>query len=125
MGESKVKILIVDDSRTVRQLLKLVLMKGLPCQITEAEDGQKAVDVLQADDAYDLVITDINMPNMNGLSLVKKVRGDLGLQVPIIIITTMGKEEDRDEGLSLGANSYLTKPFNGPNVVKIASELLE
>jgi two-component system chemotaxis response regulator CheY len=125
MYESKVKILIVDDSRTVRQLLKLVLMKGLPCQITEAEDGQKAVDVLQADDAYDLVITDINMPNMNGLSLVKKVRGDLGLQVPIIIITTMGKEVDRDEGLSLGANSYLTKPFNGPNVVKTASELLE
>ena len=124
MCESKVKILIVDDSRTVRQLLKLVLMKGLPCQIIEAEDGQKAVDVLRADDAYDLVITDINMPNMNGLSLVKKVRGDLGLQVPIIIITTMGKEEDRDEGLSLGANSYLTKPFNGPNVVKTASELL-
>ena len=125
MCESKVKILIVDDSRTVRQLLKLVLMKGLPCQITEAEDGQKAVDVLRADDAYDLVITDINMPNMNGLSLVKKVRGDLGLQVPIIIITTMGKEEDRDEGLSLGANSYLTKPFNGPNVVKTASDLLQ
>ena len=125
MCESKVKILIVDDSRTVRQLLKLVLLKGLPCQITEAEDGQKAVDVLEADDAYDLVITDINMPNMNGLSLVKKVRGDLGLQVPIIIITTMGKEEDRDEGLSLGANSYLTKPFNGPNVVKTASDLLQ
>ena len=125
MCESKVKILIVDDSRTVRQLLKLVLLNGLPCQITEAEDGQKAVDVLRADDAYDLVITDINMPNMNGLSLVKKVRGDLGLQIPIIIITTMGKEEDRDEGLSLGANSYLTKPFNGPNVVKTAFELLK
>lgn len=124
MSESKIKILIVDDSRTVRQLLKLVLMKSLPCQITEAEDGQIAVGFLQSG-PYDLVITDINMPNMNGLSLVKKIRGELDLKVPVIIITTMGKEADRDEGLSLGANSYLTKPFNGPNVVKTATELLQ
>ena len=63
------KILIVDDSRTVRQLLKLILLKGLKCQITEAQDGLEAIEFLQME-SYDLVITDINMPNMDGLSLV-------------------------------------------------------
>ena len=65
------------------------------------------------------------MPNMNGLSLVNKVRSELELKMPIIIITTLGKEEDRDKGLLLGADSYLTKPFNSPNVVKTASDLLQ
>ncbi|MDT8367258.1 MAG: response regulator [bacterium] len=123
MSEAKKNILIVDDSRTVRQLLKLILLKGLKCQITEAQDGLEAMEILQ-DAPFDLVITDINMPNMNGLSLVSKVRSELELKVPIIIITTMGKEEDRDKGLVLGADSSLTKPFNGPNVVKAASDLL-
>lgn len=123
MTNTKRKILIVDDSRTVRQLLKMVLARGLQCQVTEAEDGLEAVKALQAD-TFDLVITDINMPNMDGLSLVQKVRSDLGLKVPMIIITTMGKETDRDMGLELGADSYLTKPFNGPNVVKTAESLL-
>ncbi|MCJ7500155.1 response regulator [bacterium] len=77
------------------------------------------------DEPFDLVITDINMPNMNGLSLVNRVRSELELKMPINIITTMGKEEDRDKGLLLGADSYLTKPFNGPNVVKTASDLLQ
>jgi len=119
----KKKILIVDDSRTVRQLMKMILVTGLPCQVTEAGDGLEAVKSLQAE-TYDLVITDINMPNMDGLTLVNKVRTEMGLKVPMIIITTMGKEADRDRGLMLGANSYLTKPFNGPNVVKTAGELL-
>ncbi|MDF1527265.1 MAG: response regulator [bacterium] len=123
MSESKKNILIVDDSITVRQLLKLILLKSLKCQITEAQDGLEAIEILQ-DAPFDLVITDINMPNMDGLSLVSKVRSELELKVPIIIITTMGKEEDRDKGLVLGADSSLTKPFNGPNVVKAASDLL-
>jgi two-component system chemotaxis response regulator CheY len=124
MNEPKKKILIVDDSRTVRQLMKLVLLKGLKCQITEAQDGREALEILQME-SYDLVITDINMPNMDGLSLVNKVRGELELKIPIVIITTMGKEEDRDKGLALGANSYLTKPFNSTNVLKTALALLQ
>ena len=124
MTADKKNILIVDDSRTVRQLLKKVLARGLPCHITEAEDGLQALKTLQTG-TFDLVITDINMPNMDGLTLVKKVRTDMGLTVPMIIITTLGKESDRDRGLELGADSYLTKPFNGPNVIKAAMELLK
>jgi two-component system chemotaxis response regulator CheY len=124
MGElEKKSILLVDDSRTVRQFLKLVLSRYLHCDITEAEDGIQAVARLSYG-SYDLMITDINMPQMNGLSLIKKVRGEMQLNVPIIIVTTMGLESDRDAGLELGANAYVTKPVTGPNLVQEASALL-
>jgi two-component system chemotaxis response regulator CheY len=124
MGElEKKSILLVDDSRTVRQFLKLVLSRYLHCDITEAEDGIQAMARLSYD-SYDLMITDINMPQMNGLSLIKKVRGEMQLNVPIIIVTTMGLESDRDAGLELGANAYVTKPVTGPNLVQEASALL-
>ena len=116
-------ILLVDDSKTVRQLLKLVLAKHLSCEITEAQDGLEAVEMLSKA-AYDLVITDINMPNMNGLALTRKIRGELSLDVPIIIVTTMGKEKDRDKGLELGANSYVTKPIQAPGLIREAINLL-
>ena len=124
MNELKKKnILLVDDSKTVRQLLKLILKKHLLCDITEACDGREAVQYL-GNECYDLVITDINMPNMNGLSLVRKARNEMQLKVPIIIVTTMGKEEDRDAGLQLGADSYVTKPINGPSLIRQATQLL-
>ncbi len=116
-------ILLVDDSRTVRQLLKLVLAKHLACDITEAQDGLEAVKLLNSS-TYDLVITDINMPNMNGLALTRKIRGELSLDVPIIIVTTMGKEQDRDKGIALGANSYVTKPIQAPGLIREATNLL-
>ena len=123
MDDAKKKILIVDDSRTVRQLLKMILSRSLSYRISEAQDGLEALKALKAE-PFDLVITDINMPNMDGLSLVQKVRNEMGLKIPMIIITTMGKEADRDKGLKLGANSYLTKPFQGPEVLKTATGLL-
>lgn len=119
----KKKILLVDDSRTVRQLLKLVLKSHLYCDITEACDGEEAVQYM-GNGLFDLVITDINMPSMNGLSLIRKVRGEMLLKVPIIIVTTMGKEQDRDAGLELGANAYVTKPINGPALLREATQLL-
>lgn len=125
MGETmKKSILLVDDSRTVRQFLKLVLSRYLHCEITEAEDGMEAVSKLYTN-SYDLMITDINMPQMNGLSLIEKVRGDMRLKVPIIIVTTMGLESDRDVGLELGANAYVTKPIKGPALIQEASSLLQ
>jgi len=124
MSDTRMKILIVDDSRTVRQLLKMILIKGLPCQVNEAADGAEALISIQ-NEPYDLVVTDINMPNMDGLSLVKKVRNEMRLPIPMVIITTMGKETDRDRGLKLGANSYLTKPFNASKVLATVSELLK
>ncbi len=123
MEGSVKKILVVDDSGTMRQLMKMVLLKHLPCQITEAQDGLDALEKLKAD-TFDLIVTDVNMPRMDGLGLVRAVREALKSVVPIIIVTTKGGEADRDLGLKLGANAYLTKPINGVQVIKTVSELL-
>ena len=117
------QILVVDDSVTMRQLMKMVLMKYLPCQITEAQDGLDALAKLK-ESVFDLVVTDVNMPRMDGLGLVRSVREVLKSNVPMIIVTTKGAEADRDMGLKLGANAYLTKPINGLQVSKAVNELL-
>gem|GEM_PF-5501588 len=116
------RILIADDSRTVRQLLRMTLERCLPCAITEVEDGQEALERLQVQ-TFDILITDINMPRMNGLSLIGRIRKDLNLPIPIIIVTTLGHEEDRDTGLNLGANTYITKPVNGNLLVTTVNGL--
>ena len=124
MGDSDRKsILLVDDSRAVRQLVKFMISRHIDSDIQEAGDGVEAVDKIKDQD-FDLVITDINMPNMDGLSLVKKVREEMDLKVPIIIVTTMGKEQDRDAGLNLGANSYVTKPIQAPELMREVTNLL-
>jgi len=117
------QILVVDDSVTMRQLMKMMLMKHVACQITEAQDGLDALAKLK-DGSFDLVVTDVNMPRMDGLGLVRSAREVLKLTVPIVIVTTKGGEEDRDKGMQLGANAYLTKPINGIQVVKTINELL-
>ncbi len=123
MSSEKKSILIADDSRAVRQLLKMVLQRHLDCHLTEAEDGQEAYEKLRSN-SYDLVITDINMPRMNGLSLIGRMRNELSLRIPIIIVTTMGHEEDRDAGLNLGADTYITKPINGSYLVETVTRLI-
>ncbi len=124
MGDSDRKsILLVDDSRAVRQLVKFMISRHIDSDIQEAGDGVEAVDKIKDQD-FDLVITDINMPNMDGLSLVKKVREEMDLKVPIIIVTTMGKEQDRDAGLNMGANSYVTKPIQAPELMREVTNLL-
>jgi CheY-like chemotaxis protein len=81
--------------------------------------------VFLADFAFDIIITDINMPIMDGLKLVKRVRSDEALKgIPIIIITTEGAEEDRERGLALGANAYISKPIQSSHLIKTISELL-
>lgn len=117
------QILVVDDSVTMRQLMKMVLMKHVACQVAEAQDGLDALAKLKAA-TFDLVVTDVNMPRLDGLGLVHSIREVLKLAVPIIIVTTKGSEADRDKGLQLGANAYLTKPINGSQVVRVVSELL-
>jgi len=117
------RILVVDDSGTMRQLIKMVLVKHMACQIVEAQDGLDALAKLK-DGVFDLIVTDVNMPRLDGLGFVKAAREDLKSTVPIIIVTTKGAEADRDKGLQLGANAYLTKPINGAQVVKTVSDLI-
>jgi two-component system chemotaxis response regulator CheY len=110
--EEKKRILVADDSGTMRQLLKMMITKYISCEIVLAEDGQEALEKVEAGH-FDLVVTDIQMPRMHGLAFVEKVRKEKKLDIPIIMVTTKGAEKDRDMGMELGANAYITKPVNG------------
>jgi two-component system chemotaxis response regulator CheY len=116
--------LIVEDSPTMRQLIVFALsrVKGLTC--VEADDGVDALKKLGTQ-RFDIVITDINMPVMDGLKLVKRIRAEgPHTQVPIMIITTEGAEEDRQRALALGATCYVAKPIQAPQVINKVKELL-
>ena len=116
--------LVVEDSPMMRQLLVFALARIKKLKVTEAEDGVDGLRKL-AGGKFDLVITDINMPIMDGLKLVKRIRSDeIHKDVPIIIITTEGSTEDRQRAMALGANAYITKPIQAPQVIAKVKELL-
>jgi two-component system, chemotaxis family, chemotaxis protein CheY len=116
--------LIVEDSPMMRQLLVFALMRVKDLRVTEADDGVDGLRKL-AGARFDVVITDINMPIMDGLKLIKRIRTDpTHRNTPVIVITTEGSQEDRHRALTLGANAYITKPIQAPNVIAKVKELL-
>jgi two-component system sensor histidine kinase and response regulator WspE len=119
----KIGILVVDDSVIVRHLLSILLMKYIRCEITEARDGLEAMEWILKE-PFDLVITDINMPRMHGLALIQRIREEIGPSPPIIIVTTRGGDRDREQGLRLGANGYVTKPVGGVKLMQVVTDLL-
>jgi two-component system chemotaxis response regulator CheY len=117
--------LVVEDSPTMRQLIVFALSRVRTLKVVEADDGVDALKKL-AQRRFDVLITDINMPMMDGLKLVSMVRKDaVHKDMPIIIITTEGAQEDRQRALSLGANAYITKPIQAPQVISKVKELLK
>lgn len=117
--------LVVEDSPMMRQLIVFALARVKRVQITEAEDGVDALRKL-AGQKFDLILTDINMPVMDGLKLVKRIRSDAThAQTPIVVITTEGSNEDRARAMALGANAYITKPIQAPQVIQKVKELLK
>jgi two-component system chemotaxis response regulator CheY len=109
----------------MRQLIVFALRRLQSLKVTEADDGVDALKKLQGD-KFDILITDINMPIMDGLKLVSLVRKDTTHKdIPIVIITTEGAQEDRQRALALGANAYITKPIQAPQVINTVKELLK
>ncbi|MBN1608823.1 MAG: response regulator [Polyangiaceae bacterium] len=109
----------------MRQLLVFALARVKNLHVTEADDGVDGLRKL-AVGRYDIIVTDINMPIMDGLKLVKRVRSDPSHKdTPIVIITTEGSSEDRQRALQLGANAYITKPIQAPQVIATVKELLK
>jgi two-component system, chemotaxis family, chemotaxis protein CheY len=122
---SATTFLVVEDSPTMRQLLAFSLRRLKDCRIIEAVDGVDALKKLTTE-RVDLVITDINMPMMDGLKLIAVIRGNPRTKtLPIIIVTTEGAEEDRKRGLELGANAYIPKPIHPSELLKTVASLLE
>jgi two-component system, chemotaxis family, chemotaxis protein CheY len=117
--------LVVEDSPTMRQLILYALSRIPSLTVVEAQDGVDALRKLAPPARFDIILTDINMPVMDGLKLVHRVRGDAELKdVPIVIITTEGAEEDKRRAFALGANAYITKPIQAPQVIATVKELL-
>jgi two-component system chemotaxis response regulator CheY len=119
------RILIVEDSPTMRQLLVFALKRMKDVDIVEAQDGMDGLRKVTSDH-FDLAFVDINMPVMDGLKLISLIRGEQNLSsMPICVITTEGAKEDRERALALGANEYLTKPIQANKVLSVAKSLLK
>jgi two-component system chemotaxis response regulator CheY len=125
MAEARQRVLVVEDSATMRGFVTATLESSGPFVVTQAESGFHALKVLPRAQ-FDLIITDVNMPDINGLELVRFVRdSEQHKQVPLLIISTDGREADRDRGLKLGANAYLTKPFAPEQLIAAVKKLLQ
>jgi two-component system chemotaxis response regulator CheY len=118
------KILIVDDSPTMTMSVKSSLqMNGF--EVKTAADGVQALTLLKGGLKPDLIITDINMPNMGGLELIKNVKALPGFRfVPILTLTTESDANKRDEGKRLGATGWLVKPISGQDLLKVIKQVL-
>lgn len=105
-------VLVADDSQTMRMFILFHLIKTLPgVRIIEAVNGFDAIDKLNHQDV-DLILTDMNMPELDGAGIIRAVRQVFKKNTPIIVITTKGEQKDRERGLALGADGYITKPLN-------------
>lgn len=116
------KIITVDDSKTMREMVSFTL-KSAGYDLVEAEDGQVALSLLQKE-KVDLVITDLNMPNMDGLTLIRNLRGMADYKfTPILMLTTEGDAGKKEEGKSAGASGWIVKPFNPEKLVQVVQRL--
>ena len=119
------KVLIVEDSPTMRSLIATTVEEIGAIEVLEAENGFEALRILPKQ-KIDLIITDINMPDINGLEIVHFVKSNPNYQkIPVIIVTTEQGEEDRKKGLALGAAEYITKPFKPEELVMVVKRHLK
>ncbi len=119
----KPKILVVDDSPTIRKFISIALkIKGY--EIISASDGMEALELLP-NDKIDLVITDLNMPNIDGFNLIERIRSNENfLNTPIIVMSNLSDSEDIERAMQLGADSYIIKPFDQNNIIKEVAKYL-
>ncbi len=117
-------ILVVEDSAMTRQLITFALKRLPDIRITEATNGMEAFKKFSTE-TFDLILTDINMPGMDGLKLVEFLRKDPKYkETPIIIITTEGAEEDKNKAMAVGATAYLLKPIQTQKLLKMVNQFL-
>jgi two-component system chemotaxis response regulator CheY len=118
------KILIVDDSSTVRDEVSTFLKDG-GMDVVTAVDGNDGLVKLRSDPGIKLVIVDVNMPNMDGLTMVEKIRGELGNStVNLIMLTTENTPSMKERGKAAGVKGWIVKPFKGPAVLESFKKLV-
>jgi two-component system, chemotaxis family, chemotaxis protein CheY len=115
------KVLVVDDSKLMHKMYE-VMLRQYP--LTYAADGREALLRLREDPSIDLILLDINMPNMNGLEFLAEMRSDpANADVCVIIVSTEGKDEDAARGLEAGATAYIAKPFRREEILDVITRL--
>lgn len=116
------QVLVVDDSSAVRQSVTFVLTQA-GYTVTEAEDGADALNKL-GDAKPDLIVTDVNMPNMDGIELVRQVRDKADFKfVPIVVLTTEAQGSKMEEGKEAGATGWIVKPFDSEKLLSVVKKL--
>jgi two-component system, chemotaxis family, chemotaxis protein CheY len=105
------RVLVVEDSPAMRSFVRAALEEGGFAEVVEASNGFEALRLLPRE-RYDAVVTDINMPDIHGLEVLSFMRkSEVHAGTPVVIVSTEGAERDRERGMALGANAYVTKPF--------------
>ncbi len=120
------KLLIVDDESHIRMLIEQTLedLEDEGVELLFAENGAQALEIIQKEEP-NLVFLDVMMPKMNGMEVCQKVKKELNLShVYIILLTAKGQEVDRQKGLDMGADRYMTKPFDPDEMLSVAEEVL-
>ncbi len=117
-------VLIVEDSKAIRSMIRVALEEAGDFFAVEAGNGFEALKTLPSK-RFDLIITDINMPDINGLELIGYVKGNPAYQgIPLVIVSTEKSEEDKKRGLALGAAGYVVKPFKKEELVSVVKHVL-
>lgn len=116
------KVLIVDDSRTIRQQVNFTLSRN-GYEVVEAEDGQQGLEKIKNEPDVVMVISDVNMPNMNGLEMVEAVKEAGITTIPIIMLTTEGSAELIARAKAAGAKGWLVKPFEPDQLIAAVGKL--
>ena len=118
------KILAVDDSSSVRQMVNFTL-KSAGYDVVDAVDGQDGISKVEQD-KFDLIITDLNMPRVDGIQMIQEVRKKSGYSfVPILMLTTESQPERKDAGRQAGATGWIVKPFNAEQLVSVVRKLVK
>jgi two-component system chemotaxis response regulator CheY len=113
------RILTVDDSRTMREMVAMTL-RNAGFHVIQADDGVNALKVLEVD----IIITDLNMPNMDGLQLVKALRAKPEFKgTPILFLTTRNTDTDKQQGRAAGATGWITKPFDPQRLLQVVNKV--
>lgn len=117
------KILVIDDSKLMHKMYEVMLRQYT---LVKALDGREALERLDQHPDTDLIFLDINMPVMNGLEFLEEVKKDSAkAEIPVVIISTEGREEDTQRGLEAGAVAYIKKPFQNEQILNVISQIQE
>ena len=117
-------ILIVDDSESLRLVVKLALTRA-GYQVAEAEDGKRALAQLDALPKVHLIVSDVNMPNMDGITFVTHVKKHPRHKfAPVVMLTTEGQDAKKEQGRAAGAKAWIVKPFSPPQLLDAVAKLV-